>query len=75
MDFELVEITLPAGRSVSFPASAYEDRRHVIWILEGELRLREGDEDHLLSVGDRLRFGEPQDVTYRNAASEQAVIS
>jgi uncharacterized cupin superfamily protein len=62
----MVEIMLPAGKSVSFPASTYIDRQHVVWMLSGELNLREGDEEHFLSTGDRLQFREPRDVTYRN---------
>lgn len=68
--FEMVEIILPAGKSVSFPASTYIDRQHVVWMLSGELNLREGDEEHFLSTGDRLQFREPKDVTYRNDTLE-----
>lgn len=67
-DLELVEIDLPPGKSVSFPVSVYIGRRHVIWVLSGTLTLREGDRDHRLAARDRLKLGDPSDVTYANAS-------
>ena len=66
---ELVDVHLPAGASASFPKSAYELTRHVIWVLKGQLTIVEGEEEHHLKAGDRLEFGRPSDVTYRNASS------
>lgn len=65
---ELVEVKLPSGASASFPASAYEIARHVVWVLSGQLTIVEGAEAHLLKTGDRLEFGPPSDITYRNAS-------
>jgi L-amino acid N-acyltransferase YncA len=39
---ELVEVELPAGASVAYPADAFTFLHHQIWVLEGELRFREG---------------------------------
>jgi transcriptional regulator with XRE-family HTH domain len=63
---ELVDVTLPARAAVSFPASAYEFSWHVVVVLDGELEVREGRERSLLEAGDRLEFGAPSDVTFRN---------
>jgi len=63
---ELVEVELPPGERAAFPASSYENLRHVVWLLRGELEIREGDEVQKLSAGDRLEFGPPQDTEYRN---------
>ena len=63
---ELVDVRLPAGAVVSFPASAYERARHVAWVLAGTLTLVEGESAHELKAGDRLEFGNPVAITYRN---------
>ena len=70
VNFELVEIALPPGQSVSFPRAAYVGRRHVVWVLAGVLDIVEGKAEHRLSVGDRLLFGEPANVAYRNDGAE-----
>jgi transcriptional regulator with XRE-family HTH domain len=64
---ELVHITLPPGKSLSFPSSAYERAKHVVWVLAGKLTILEGAEENRLSEGDRLEFGLPGNLTYRNA--------
>lgn len=63
---ELIEVEMPPGKKVNFPASTYINMRHVLWVEEGELVLREGGERHVLKVGDSLGFGPPSDITYAN---------
>src|SRR5205807_2433700 len=63
---ELVEVDLPPGASVSFPAASYRGMAHVIWVLAGRLIFVEGDMTHELQPGDSLEFGPPADCTYRN---------
>lgn len=63
---DVTEVRLPAGRAVSYPASAYAFLRHCIWVIDGELQLDVGGEPTLLGAGDRIELGEPADVTYRN---------
>lgn len=65
---ELIEIELPAGAEVSFPADAYAFVHHQIWVLEGRLRFREGEVEHDLSTGDCLQLGPPVPCTYINPA-------
>lgn len=65
---ELVEVELPKGASVSFPASSYAFCRHVITVVDGELTFIEGEVAHRLEAGDSLELGPPADCTYRNAA-------
>jgi len=67
---EVVEVEMPPGKKVSFPASTYVNMRHVVWIEEGELVLSEGGERHLLKAGDSLGFGPPSDVTYANESKK-----
>jgi transcriptional regulator with XRE-family HTH domain len=66
MPLELVEVLLPPGAVVSAPASAYALIRQVLWVLEGKVVIDEGGERTLLAPGDRLEFGAPSDVQFRN---------
>ena len=63
---ELIEVELPAGAEVSFPADTYVFVHHQIWVLEGRLRFREGEVEHDLAAGDCLQLGPPVPCTYIN---------
>jgi len=63
---EIVQVELPAGRQVEFPASSYAHIREVIWVTEGELVIHEGGERHVLRPGDCLGFGPPGPVVIAN---------
>src|SRR5688572_15859053 len=63
---ELVEIELPAGARVAFAADAYPDVHQQIWVLDGHLRLHEGDAVHELDRGDCLQLGPPLTRAYVN---------
>lgn len=63
---ELVEVNLPAGAIVGMPASSYVLTRHVVWVIEGQLVITEGNHRSELGPGDRLEFGPPVDTEYRN---------
>jgi transcriptional regulator with XRE-family HTH domain len=66
LPLELVQVELPAGASVSVPAAAYRLIRQVAWVIEGRLTICEGESRTDLAAGDRLEFGPPSDVVYRN---------
>lgn len=64
---ELVWGELPPGAEVAYSAAAYAfiaDQQVVV--LHGRLAIVQGGTAHELGVGDCLRFGPPQDVTFRN---------
>jgi transcriptional regulator with XRE-family HTH domain len=63
---ELIEVELPAGAEVSFPADTYVFVHHQIWMLEGRLLFREGEVEHELETGDCLQLGPPVPCTYIN---------
>lgn len=63
---EIVEVDLPPGASVDFPAAAYTFRYHQILVLSGTLTLIEGGAAHTLGKGDCLELGPPAAVTYAN---------
>jgi transcriptional regulator with XRE-family HTH domain len=63
---EMVQVELPPGQSVSFPAGSYAHIRQIIWVQSGTLTLIEGGEKHLLGASDCLGFGPPSEVTFAN---------
>jgi transcriptional regulator with XRE-family HTH domain len=66
---EIVEVDLPAGAEVTFPAAAYTFRYHQVLVLAGTLTLIEGTTEHALGKGDCLELGPPAPVTYANRTS------
>jgi transcriptional regulator with XRE-family HTH domain len=65
---ELVEVELPAGAEVSYPADTYAFIHQQIWVLDGRLQFREGDTVHELERGDCLQLGPPANCTFINPA-------
>jgi transcriptional regulator with XRE-family HTH domain len=63
---ELTEVVLPAGKSVSFPASSYAFISQVMWVLDGRLTFVEEDTAHDIGPGDSFECGAPVDRTFRN---------
>lgn len=66
MPVQLVEVDLPPGQAVHFPASAYTFIRQLIWVLDGRLEFEEGRVRHRLEAGDCLELGPPNDCVFRN---------
>lgn len=67
---ELVEVELPAGARVAFPAGTSTFTHHQIWVLEGHLRFREGDTEHELDAGDCLELGPAVPCAYVNPTGD-----
>jgi transcriptional regulator with XRE-family HTH domain len=67
---ELVEVHLPPGAEVSYPADTYAFVHQQIWVLSGHLRCREGDAVHELDVGDCLRLGPPAPCVFVNPTGQ-----
>ena len=51
MPLELIRVELPAGASVSFPASSYAFIRQQIWLIAGRLDFTEGEQVHAMAAG------------------------
>jgi transcriptional regulator with XRE-family HTH domain len=66
---EVVQVELPAGQRVVFPASSYAHIRQVVWVQVGDLAILEGGKRHVLGAGDCLGFGPPSEVTLANETS------
>jgi hypothetical protein len=49
---ELLEIDLPASAVVGYPPQASLAAAQQVWVLDGELRVRDGDAEHVLATGD-----------------------
>ncbi|KQV63798.1 XRE family transcriptional regulator [Rhizobium sp. Root1220] len=64
--FDIVEIDLPAGASVAYPASSFVFLRQCIWMLAGELTFVEGETTHTLHAGDCLLLGPAANCEFRN---------
>lgn len=67
---EVVQVEMPAGRSVTMPASSYARIRQAVWVQSGALVVTEGAERHALSAGDCLGFGPPSETTLANESAE-----
>jgi transcriptional regulator with XRE-family HTH domain len=67
---EVVQVEMPAGRSVTMPASSYAQIRQAVWVQAGALTVAEGGERHELAVGDSLGFGPPSEVTLANETAD-----
>lgn len=67
---ELIEVELPAGAAVSYPADAYAFIHQQIWMLHGHLRFREGDTEHELDTGDCLQLGPPAPCAFINPTQQ-----
>ena len=66
---DLVQVDLPPGASVSYPASNYTFTRQQVWVQHGHLTFVEGHETHELAAGDCLELGVPADCTFANRSS------
>jgi transcriptional regulator with XRE-family HTH domain len=66
---DVVQVELPAGASINFPARNYVSVRQLIWMSEGGLTFIEGEVAHTLREGDCLELGPPADCTFRNDQS------
>jgi transcriptional regulator with XRE-family HTH domain len=67
---QLVEVELPAGAKVAYPADSFALAHHHIWVLAGHLSFQEGDVEHELHAGDCLELGPPAPGTYRNTTDQ-----
>lgn len=67
---EVVQVVLPAGQRVTFPASSYAHIRQLVWAQAGTLAILEAGERHELRAGDCLGFGPPSEVTLANETAE-----
>jgi transcriptional regulator with XRE-family HTH domain len=73
VSIDLVEVELPAGSKLDFPASSYSFASHLIWVQKGKLVFIEGGEEHHLRGGDCLELGPPQECSYHNRSSASCI--
>jgi transcriptional regulator with XRE-family HTH domain len=62
----VTEVTLPPGAHVPYPAGAYAFIAQLVWVLSGQLTLRDGPAEHTLAAGDTFELGEPRPREFRN---------
>lgn len=63
---QIVEIELPPGARVPYPADSYRFLDHQIVVLDGTLTFVEGNTTHVMGAGDCLQLGAPTDCVYLN---------
>jgi len=66
LPLDLVRVTLPGGKEVPMPRSAFTFLRQLIHVLEGELTFVEGSVRHRMAAGDCLELGLPTDCVFVN---------
>ncbi|MFK7793635.1 MAG: helix-turn-helix domain-containing protein [Devosiaceae bacterium] len=63
---EMAKIYMPAGGSVTIPASGFDRIKEVIHVLEGTLTLTNAGQTHTLETGDSIGLVKTSDVTFAN---------
>lgn len=69
----VTRVSLPPGAKVDYPKSAFTFLSQIVWVLDGELSLQEGDELHLLCKDDCLTLGDPADITFENRSDRSCI--
>lgn len=69
----VTRVTLPPSAKVKYPKSAFTFLSQIVWVLEGELSLQEGDEVHLLCKDDCLTLGNPKEITFENRSDQSCI--
>lgn len=70
-DPELVQVELPPGARVDYPATSYALLRgQCVWLLDGALVFEEGGTTHALAAGDCLALGPPADCAFVNPSAD-----
>jgi len=75
LPLDVVKVEMPPGAEVAFPAASYVFIRQIVWIVSGELEIREGETLHRLLPGDSLEFGAPDDCRFANPGAEPCVYA
>ncbi|MCZ7911529.1 XRE family transcriptional regulator [Agrobacterium leguminum] len=68
---DVIDVTFPPGKQSSFPASSYAHRKHLVWVLQGQLVFIEGGTRHEMQEGDCLELGPPNDCTFVNETASE----
>lgn len=75
MPLDLVRVSMPPGKEVAMPASAYAFQRQLIWVLKGELVFIEGQVRHEMEEGDCLELGPPTDCLFKNESRYECIYA
>jgi transcriptional regulator with XRE-family HTH domain len=67
---ELLDVSLPPGVRVPYPASAFAFQHQQVWVISGVLDFQEGAVLHSLKEGDCLLLGPPADCIFHNPGVE-----
>jgi len=70
LPLEVIEVELPPGAEIAYPAAAFAFIRQAVWVLKGRLTIQEASSAHDLLEGDSLEFGPPTEITFRNGTPD-----
>ena len=70
---DLIEVMLPPGVRIPYPAAAFAFQHQQIWLREGCLVFTEGRTEWNLEAGDCLQLGQPEDCIFHNPGDRPAV--
>lgn len=73
LPLDLVQVSMPPGKEVPMPASAYVFLRQLIWVLKGELVFVEGQARHEMKEGDCVELGPPVDCIFKNESKRECI--
>ncbi len=70
---QIVEVDFPPGARVAYETGPRHPRLYQqVWVLEGRIELRLGEQRHLLDAGDCLAMQLDRPLTYHNPTRKQA---
>lgn len=70
---QIVEVEFPPGARVAFDTGARDVRQHQqVWVLEGSIEVRVGEDCHQLHEGDCFAFALDRPTAFHNRTSEIA---
>jgi transcriptional regulator with XRE-family HTH domain len=72
---DLAQIDFPPGQHVTFPAAAFQARRHLIWVQSGEVVVTIGEEAYRLTAGDSLGINISADVSFENQTDTRCIYA
>lgn len=69
----IVDVSFPAGAHIAFDTTHYDAPVHQqVWMLEGAMHIRHGDDTYELSVGDTLAFLLDRPTAFHNPTRSEA---
>jgi transcriptional regulator with XRE-family HTH domain len=72
---ELVEVELPAGTAIGYPPEASLAAHQQVWVLSGDLRVRENETEHQLAAGDCVALAPASAREYATTGGSRYLVA